>query len=182
MNFKPLTSLLFTFLVLACHERKAKSNVLNIDTNLKKTDRGWLHKGRPFSGYMLEKEENRVVYQLPIFEGLEQGLAKGWYNSGEKLLERIFINGKKEGKFQQWWPNGKLRYLFNYKNDQFDGKQLVYFPNGKIREESNYHLGEKEGTQRVWNENCKLISNYVIKNKRIYGLVSVKSCIPIDGH
>jgi antitoxin component YwqK of YwqJK toxin-antitoxin module len=72
--------------------------------------------------------------------------------------------------------------LFKYKNDQFDGKQLVYFPNGKIREESNYQLGEKEGTQRVWSETCKLISNYVIKNKRIYGVVSVKSCIPVDGH
>lgn len=182
MIFKHIATLLFAFLVLSCHEKKAKSSVLNVDTNLKKTDRGWLYKGQPFSGYMIEKEENRVVYQLPIAEGREQGLAKGWYNSGEKLLERIFINGKKEGVFKQWWPNGKLRYLFRYKHDQFDGKQLVYFPNGKVREESNYQLGEKEGTQRVWDENSKLISNYVIKNKRIYGVVSVKSCIPVDGH
>ena len=78
MNFKPLTSLFFAFLILACHERKAKNSVLNVDTNLKKTDRGWLYKGQPFSGYMLEKEENRVVYQFPISEGLEKGLAKGW--------------------------------------------------------------------------------------------------------
>jgi len=82
LNFKPLKSLLFAFLILGCHERKAESSVLNVDTNLKKTDRGWHYKGQPFSGYMLEKEENRVVYQLPISEGLEHGLAIGWYNSG----------------------------------------------------------------------------------------------------
>lgn len=182
MKYKQIMCLLFSFLLMECQERKEKINVLNIDSTLKKTDKGWLYKGQPFSGYMIEKEGKRVVYELPIADGEEQGLAKGWYNSGEKLLERIFIDGKKEGLFKQWWPNGKLRYLFSYKGDQFEGKQLVYFPDGKIREESNYVSGNKEGTQRVWDEESKLISNYVIKNNRIYGVVSVKSCIPVDGH
>jgi antitoxin component YwqK of YwqJK toxin-antitoxin module len=170
------------FFSYACQEKNARMNVLNLDPNLKKTDNGWFYKGQPFSGNMLEKEKDgRLVYQLPIIDGKENGIAKGWYNTGEKLLKRIFENGKIAGDFKQWWPNGRLRYLFHYKNNQFDGKQLVFFPDGKIREESHYLLGEKEGKQRVWDEKGLLISNYAIKNKRIYGVISVKSCIPV-GH
>ncbi len=156
--------------------------VVNYDTLLRKTDDGWFYKDQPFSGYMVEKEKDgRVVYRLPIINGRENGLAKGWYNAGEKLLERQFVDGRREGIFRQWWPNGKLRYLFQYKNDKYDGTQLVYFPTGNKREESAYLAGEQDGLQRVWDETGKLVSNYVIKNKRTYGLVSVKSCIPV-GH
>ncbi len=173
--------ILFLFLG-SCQENKKRISVLNFDPNLKKTDKGWIYKNKAFTGFMIEEEkDHRIVYSLPITNGKEDGLAKGWYNSGEKLSERIFINGKMEGIFKQWWPNGRLRYLFIYKNNVFDGKQIVYFPNGKVREESNYQSGEKEGIQRVWDKKGSLISNYTIKNKKLYGVISVKSCIPI-GH
>lgn len=156
-------------------------DVVNSDTLLRKTDDGWLYKGKPFSGYMVEKETNdRVVYKLPIIGGRENGLAKGWYNTGEKLLERWFVDGRKEGTFRQWWPNGRLRYVFQYKDNQYNGLQLVYFPKGTRREESTYIAGEQAGSQRIWNEKGQLVSNYIIKNKRTYGLVSVKSCIPVE--
>lgn len=154
--------------------------VVNYNPALQKTDHGWLYKGQPFSGYMIEKEkDNRIVYRLPIINGHENGLAKGWYNTGEKLLERPFIGGKKEGIFTQWWPNSRLRYRFQYRQDAYDGPQLVFFPSGRKREESNYRLGEKEGRQYVWDEAGQLISNYIIRNKKLYGIVSVKSCLPV---
>jgi antitoxin component YwqK of YwqJK toxin-antitoxin module len=153
----------------------------NTDPFLHKTDQGWVYKKKLFSGYMVEKEKDgRIVYQLPIIDGKENGVAKGWYNTGEKLLERLFINGKKEGFFKQWWPNGHLRYVFHYKNDNYDGTQWVYFPNETKREASNYQKGEKEGIQRVWDEKGELISNYTIKNKKLYGVISVNSCIPVS--
>jgi antitoxin component YwqK of YwqJK toxin-antitoxin module len=169
-------------LFISCRENNERISVLNFDKNLKKTERGWIYKGKPFTGFMIQEEkDHRIVYQLPIENSKENGVAKGWYNSGEKLLERIYIDGKREGIFKQWWPNGQLRYLFNYENDVFQGKQIVYFPNGKIREESNYQSGKKEGIQRVWDEKDLLISNYTIKNQKLYGVITVKSCIP-TGH
>ncbi len=179
-----LVPLILFFILNACGNKSQKppSNIQisNIDTLLKKTENGWLYKNKLLSGYMVEKErDGRVVYRLPIIEGKENGLAKGWYNTGEKLLERTFFKGKVEGKTTQWWPNGRIRYLFKFKNDQFEGAQWVFFPNGKKRELSNYSLGEKEGIQRVWNEKGFLISNYTIKNKKTYGVISVKSCIPV---
>lgn len=179
---------IFAFLLLcfACCQNKQKEipnfEVSNTNAALIKTDENWFYEGNLFSGYMVEKEsDGQLVYKLPILEGKQQGIAIGWYNSGEKLLERIYINGKCEGIFKQWWPNGQLRYLFNYENDVFQGKQIVYFPNGNTREESNYQSGEKEGIQRVWNGKGLLISNYTLKNKKLYGVITVKSCIP-TGH
>jgi antitoxin component YwqK of YwqJK toxin-antitoxin module len=156
--------------------------VKNFDSFLKKENGSWVYQGKIFSGFMIQVEkDNRLVYHLPIIDGKENGLAKGWYNTGEKLMERIFVDGKKEGEFKQWWPNGNLRYLYQYKNDQLDGTQVVYFPNGKKRQVSHYAAGKEEGLQSVWNEEDILISNYTIKNEKLYGVITVKSCIS-TGH
>jgi len=154
--------------------------IRNFDPQLRKVEGLWLYQGKPFSGFMVEEEKNhKVVYKLPILDGKENGMALGWYNSGEKLMERFFLNGKKEGQFKQWWPNGNFRYLFNFKNDVYDGRQLVFFPDGSKREESNYYLGKLNGQQKVWNEDHELISNYTIKYGKVYGIRAVKSCMPV---
>ncbi|WP_301921076.1 toxin-antitoxin system YwqK family antitoxin [Ferruginibacter sp.] len=153
--------------------------IFNYDTLLKQSAEGWVYKGKPFNGYMVQEEINhRIVYELPIINGWENGLAKGCYYDGVKLLERFYTNGKKEGSFKQWWRNGNYRYLFHYKNDKYEGSQLVFFPDGSKRQESTYQNGDEEGIQRIWNEQGILISNYTIKNKRQYGIIKVKSCIP----
>ena len=153
--------------------------IFNYDTLLKQNTEGWFYKGQPFNGYMVQEEKNhRIVYELPILNGKENGWAKGCYYNGAKLLERYYSDGKKEGLYKQWWPNGHYRYLFNYKNGIYEGTQIVYFANGSKRQESNYENGEEEGIQRTWNEQSILISNYTIKNKIQYGIIKIKSCIP----
>ena len=154
--------------------------VKNTDTLLLKTDSGWIYKKQQFNGYMVQVEnDGRVVYKLPILDGNEEGLAIGFYNTGEKLLERKFEHGKKQGVFKQWWPNGNLRYLFNYNHDKYDGKQIVYFHFGKIQEEKNYLNGKEEGVQRIWDSIGNLISNYTVKNNKVYGALSAKDCMPV---
>lgn len=153
--------------------------VINYDPQLRKTDAGWFYKGALFSGYMVEREKNgRVVYKLPIVKGRENGVARGWYNTGEKLLERYFLNGKKEGAYTEWWPNGQYRYRFQFRNDQYEGLQRVYFPSGCQRQENHYQAGNEEGTQRTWNDAGELVSNYTIRHGKLYGVVAVKNCIP----
>lgn len=155
-----------------------KTSVLNYDSALKKIDSHWFYKGILFTGFVTEVERNgSIVYKLPVVNGLENGVAVGFYNSGEKLLERNFIAGKKEGLFTQWWPNGNKRYAFIFKDDVLDGEQIVFFPDGNKRQESHYLNGEEEGVQRVWDNTGQLISNYTIKNKKLYGVIKVKSCI-----
>jgi antitoxin component YwqK of YwqJK toxin-antitoxin module len=176
-------------LFFSCHAGKEKSvqvppqlRVFNYDTLLKKTADGWLYKGKLFSGYMVQAEKDgRIVYELPITGGKENGTAKGIYNTGEKLMERIFIDGKREGISTQWWPNGHIRYLFTYKNDVYEGVQYVFFPDGKKQQVSNYRLGELEGLQSIWNKEGQLISNYTYRDKKLYGIIIAKNCMP-NGH
>ncbi len=154
--------------------------VKNNDSLLLKTDDGWKYKNQVFNGQMIEIEKDgSVVYRLPIINGKEQGLAIGFYNTGEKLVERNFSNGEKQGIFKQWWPNGNLRYLFNYNHDKYDGQQIVYFHFGKVQEEKNYSNGVEEGAQRIWDSTGNIISNYTVKNKKIYGALSAKDCMPV---
>ena len=174
--------------IIACDSSNKKkiSNlyVQNFDTCLKKVYSKWYYKDELLSGYLVEKSSDgkNILYQVPVIDGLEEGWAWGRYNSLEKLLIRYYRKGKIEGTFTQWWPNGNRRYLFNYQHDKLDGRQLVFYPNGKQHQESNYTEGNEEGIQRVWDETGHLISNYTIKNKKLYGVISVKSCIPEEHH
>lgn len=163
-------------------ERPPDLLVKNFDPRLQHTDSGWLYKGRPFSGYMIEIDrDSTILYKLPVIAGKEQGQAFGRFNTGQKLMRRNFKDGKKEGRFEQWWPNGNLRYLFNYKGDKLDGLQTVYYPDGKHRQESHFTEGKEEGLQSSWAPDGTLLSNYTIKNGRLYGIIKVKSCLPV-GH
>jgi antitoxin component YwqK of YwqJK toxin-antitoxin module len=156
--------------------------ITNIDTSLHQTDNGWFYKGQPFNGYMVERgRDGKILYQLPIIDGREEGAAPAIYETGEKLLLRHYKNGLKEGRFEQWWPNGHYRYLFNYTADKWNGCQLVFYPNGQKRQESNFLNGQLEGIQRTWNAKGELTSNYTVKDGKVYGLITVKSCLP-HGH
>ena len=142
----------------------------------------WYYRGKLFSGYMVERERNgKIVYQLPILNGREEGIAWAWYSTGEKLLKRIYIQGKKSGVFEQWWPNGHYRYVFHYREDKMDGAESVFYPNGHLRQLSHFKEGKEEGLQSAWNTHGDLISNYTIRKGRLYGIIGVKSCIP-TGH
>ena len=153
--------------------------VQNYDTALSLQEGVWLYRNKRFTGYRVESDRNgTLLYQLPIVNGKEEGEAVGWYNTGEKLLISHFRNGKKQGEFEQWWPNGHTRYLFHYSDGILDGQQTVFYPSGQKRQESNFLMGAEEGIQRVWNEKGELISNYTIKDKKVYGVISVKSCLP----
>lgn len=177
-------------LAVACKSNTQKSsalppdiNVLNFDTALVITENCYQYHGKPFSGYMIQQEKNgRIVYKLPIINGRENGWALGWYNTGEKLLERYYKDGKIEGVFKQWWPNGNYRYIFNYKNGLFNGIQTVFFSKNETRQKSNYLQGKEEGLQQTWDSSGQLISNYTIKNNKLYGVISVKNCIPSATH
>jgi antitoxin component YwqK of YwqJK toxin-antitoxin module len=169
--------------LFACNniQQPLAAEVKNTDPLLLKTDNGWRYKNQPFTGYMIEVENNgRKVYRLPIINGREQGVAVGYFQSGEKLLERPFKNGEKQGVFKQWWPNGNLRYLFNFQHDKYNGKQIVYFHFGKIQAEKNYIDGKEAGVQKIWDSTGNLITNYTVKNKKIYGTLSAKDCMPVS--
>jgi len=182
-----IAAFIFSGLILLGYSCKNQSGgkppaiyVKNVNPDLVKSDQGWQYKGKPFSGYMVEAETNgKIVYQLPIMQGKENGKAIGFYNSGEKLLECMYVDGQKQGIYQHWWPNGNLRYLFSFQRGKYQGKQLVYYPNGKLQGEKYYWTGKEEGPQKIWDSTGRLISNYAVKNNSVYGAISSQDCMPV---
>jgi antitoxin component YwqK of YwqJK toxin-antitoxin module len=138
----------------------------------------WRYKGNIFSGYIIQEQNHLIVSKAPIVNGLTNGQAVSFYENGHPMLEQSFTNDKLDGPYKQWWRNGQLRYLFFYKDDQYVGTQKVFFENGKLREEANYTAGKLDGLQRVWDGNGQLVSNYTIRNNKIYGIISIESCLP----
>jgi antitoxin component YwqK of YwqJK toxin-antitoxin module len=178
----------FLFCCNACKLANKKKipvlNVQNFNPLLKKVNGKWMYKNELLNGNIVEKnvDDKTILYLVPILNGLEEGQALGNYSTGEKLMIRNYTKGKVEGEFIQWWPNGNIRYRLNFKHDQMNGQQFVFYPNGNKQQESNYAEGKEDGIQRVWNENGQLLSNYTIKNKKLYGVISVKSCLPEEHH
>lgn len=148
--------------------------------NLYRYDNLWMYNGKIFSGYITQASaDNKVIYKLPVIDGLANGLTVGFYENGHKMLEQFFVDDRLEGLYKHWWRNGQYKYIFFFKDDKYEGTQKVFFEDGKLREESNFSNGKPEGLQRVWNENGQLISNYTIRNNKLYGIIKVKSCIPV---
>lgn len=178
---------IFSGIILLCFSCKSKTEnkppaiyIHNVNPELVKSDQGWKYKGKPFNGYMVEAEKNgQIVYQLPIIQGKENGKAIGFYNSGEKLLACMYADGQKQGLYQHWWPNGNLRYLFQFQQGKYEGKQLVYYPDGQLQGEKYYVRGKEEGSQKIWDTTGRLISNYAVKNNRMYGAMSTQDCMPV---
>lgn len=181
MNRKSIWLLLITGL-MGCHScKQTQLNVQNYDSELVQQEGTWYYHQKLFNGYRVESaRDGKILYQLPIVDGKASGEALGWYNTGEKMMCRHFKDGLPEGIFEQWWPNGNYRYRFYYSKGKMNGQQLVFYPTGEKRQESNFLNGIVEGVQRNWDENGDLVSNYTIKNKKLYGIISIRSCIPVD--
>ena len=143
----------------------------------------WRYKGMLFTGYIIQRQnDSSIISSVPVINGRENGIATIFYKNGIKRIEESIVNEQLDGRYNEWWRNGNYRYRFNYKNNLYDGVQIVFFADGKIREESIYANGVLEGLQRVWDDSGRLVSNYTIKNKKIYGVISVKSCMPGAEH
>lgn len=168
----------------ACRESAVPDfKIARNNPNLYIVEGRWYYGGRPFNGHIHEDQSsNLVLSDMPVKDGLPHGTFVGFYDNGQKMIENTFVHGILDGQSNRWWRNGKYRYTLFYRNNQLDGTQRAYFICGKIREEANYLNGALEGIQRVWDENGQLISNYTIKDKRIYGIVKVQSCIPGAEH
>lgn len=77
---KPFWMIITILSFLACNRKNEKPDVppniqvLYFDSALKKTNEGWIYGGKPFSGYILEKDKDQhTICSLPVIEGKKGG-------------------------------------------------------------------------------------------------------------
>ena len=64
--------------------------------------------------------------------------------TGMKILEGKYVQGKQHGKHKEWWDNGNKKVEGIYKSGMMDGNWKSYYENGKINFECSYLNGTGE--------------------------------------
>ena len=58
------------------------------------------------------------------------------YESGQKLSEGLWMNGKKEGVWTEWYENGQIKSQESYKENVWHGKHNYWYESGQKMKES----------------------------------------------
>ncbi len=174
--------LLTLILLTSCLEKQAELGVLPVGDTVVvdelKVQRGNTSVGEQlFTGlaYAVTEEGDTLVKDFYV-NGKLHGLSQAWYANGQVQHERTYEHGKKVGQHQGWWSNGQRKFQYSFQEDEYHGEVKEWYENGMPYRQFTYEAGYEEGPQKMWRSDGKLYANYVVKNKRIYGLSGRKVC------
>ncbi len=186
---KAIAPIFFLFFI-SCNQKQSDQRELtekvppeifisSTDTALHNNNGTWFYKNQKANGYILEKKGNALITKLPVMNGKENGIAYGWFETGEKRYERSFKNGDREGTHKIWYKNGQLAGLNFFKTDKLEGEQKMYFESGNLWQSLYYVNGYEEGKQKTWNDSSRLINNFTVKNGKLYGVIGRYDCMSV---
>ncbi|EOR95881.1 putative exported 24-amino acid repeat protein [Arcticibacter svalbardensis MN12-7] len=156
-----------------------KVYILVTDTALHNQNGTWMYKGKKANGYIIEQNAEVITGKLPVVDGKENGIAYGWFETGEKRYERNFKNGNRDGVHKIWYKNGKLAALNFFIDDKFEGEQKGYFKSGNLWQSLQYANGYEEGKQKTWNDSGRVVNNFTVKNGKLYGVIGRYDCMSV---
>ena len=115
--------------------------------------------GQPFTGMMLEfQPENpkQLLSEIPLKEGVANGLARAWYPSGQLEMKEPFVNGKSHGTRTRYYENGKVRSVATIVQGTLHGPFQEFHDNGQLAVEMTLVNGVGQGPSRAWHPSGKL--------------------------
>jgi len=83
-------------------------------------------------------KENRIIADEEYKSGLKQGVSHRYYDTGEVMEEKQWVNNKEEGNFQVFYKNGKPYLQCKMKLGMRNGLFLIYFDNELQELEGEY--------------------------------------------
>ena len=88
--------------------------------------------------------------------GLTDGICTEWYKNQNKKSEGLYVKGKEEGEHNWWYSTGEKDQQVFYKNGLTEGIVKNWHKNGTLSLESHYKAGKKQGLTRKWYETGQL--------------------------
>lgn len=84
------------------------------------------------------------------------------FDNGNSKEECEIFNGVKDGLCKGYFSNGNIEYLVNYKNDSLNGKANFFHNNGNLHWEVEFDMGKKNGEVKYFDEFGSLyqVSNF----------------------
>jgi len=93
----------------------------------------------PYTGKVETFYENgQKMLEKHYVDGKQHGKQDEWYEDGQKWSEKNYLNGKEHGSYERWYENGQKMLEEHYVDGKPHGKRIVWAENGKILAEVNY--------------------------------------------
>lgn len=86
---------------------------------------------------------------IPYLNGVREGVAVFYFESGAKKEERTYLNDKVEGLVKLFYPNGNLMEVFNLENGKREGPASKFDSLGTHTEDVIFSEGLRTGQEFV---------------------------------
>jgi len=96
--------------------------------------------------FTVSKKEKTIEHEGTFKDGKKELNWIYWDESGNRIKELNYSNGKLNGKAKYWYPNGKYNKIENYNSDVLNGKYLEYYDNGNKRMQAAWFKWTFNGT------------------------------------
>jgi uncharacterized protein (TIGR02145 family) len=97
-------------------------------------------------------------------------IEKKYYESGELMVYRPFVDGQQNGMEKQYSKNGQLSSEIPFKNGKRDGQARFYRDNGQLLDETFYINGLMHGVSIKYHANGKMASKNQYTNGQPSGI------------
>lgn len=108
---------------------------------------------------LLEYHRNRSVAEIDFgyvdkAEGfVKHGPARFYYETGQLLGKRTFVEGQMQGLAEDYYRDGKIKVRTRMRDDQLEGSYESFFPDGVRESACRYLRDSLDGTLRTWYSN-----------------------------
>lgn len=114
-------------------------------------------------------DSGELKYTVPYTRGKKEGLFKEFYQSGSLRLETPYKNDMREGIAKQYYENGSLYWETPLRQDKASGIEKGYYPSGKLYRTNTYKDGVWDGISKVYFENGKLAGSGKFRKGELVG-------------
>ncbi len=115
--------------------------------------------------FFLDKE----VAILYFIDDIKDGEYKSWYDNGQPMIQKTYVEGKLHGYYKEWYLNGQLMYQIEYKDGKENGEYKSWYNNGQIMVQTTYKDGKCDGEYKKWYEKGKLHTQTTYKDGKYHG-------------
>jgi antitoxin component YwqK of YwqJK toxin-antitoxin module len=112
--------------------------------------------------FAADKEESEWVYFYEAGQfwkkgslqtrNVKDGMWTTWYESGQKLQEGPYVNGKEEGEWHSWFETGQQKTIGTFAEGRMNGLWRGFFPDGQPDFEGYYANDLKHGAWKLYTE------------------------------
>ncbi len=64
---------------------------------------------KPFTGIAYELEDDTLQSEISYIDGVQQGITREWYLSGQLKIECLYKNGSLHGYYREWFKNDQMK-------------------------------------------------------------------------